>query len=304
MALCEECKATKKNAKFIKCAECDSNFHTSCAAKTIPSLTEPMIDIISKSNGVIVFKCKNCLNNPKSKPSDSEISLKLTELEASIKHLSKVLSEDIIVQLKDIKSEVTNCSLKAKKTEEFVTSKIKKLEQENNSLRRQINRNDIIVYGLSGTMTAEKMHKIVFNIGKVLDVEINNNDLNVCTYIHNKKSVLVKLNSVYKRDIVMKKYFAAKELKLCEIDEESDIESRVYLNDNLTGVAAKLNFICRQLRKNGKITKFKFYNKDVPEAQLYFPGGDTKIVNLEKIYSFLKEYSPDAENNNSSSVAE
>ncbi|KNC24528.1 hypothetical protein FF38_00719 [Lucilia cuprina] len=152
---CVECKQTDKNSKFIKCNDCGLDFHTKCAAKKNPTLTESIADTINKSKGVVVFKCSSC---QKSKPCDDQISMKLSELEVTIKELSKIISEDIINQLKDIKAEVASCSQKNKSTEEFVSSKINHLEQQNNSLRRQINRNDVIIYGLSENLSADELY--------------------------------------------------------------------------------------------------------------------------------------------------
>lgn len=285
---CAECNGNEKNAKFIKCGNCDLDYHISCAAKKNPSLNETMLESINKSKGGMVFKCWSCLDKPKPKTCENDISSKLSELEATIKKLSKTISEDIIEQLKDIKSEVASCSLKVKATDTFVTSKIQHLEHENNSLRRQINRSDIVVHGLSAEMTVDEMHNTLFEMGKVLDVEINHNDVNLCTYIRRKKSMLVKFNSIYKRDMLMKKYFAYNELKLCQIYKKTKAESRVYLNDNLTPCASKLNYLCRKLLKDKKITKFRFYNRDTPEAKIFLPGGAVKLLNFEKMTAFIK----------------
>ncbi|KAI8116445.1 hypothetical protein CVS40_11489 [Lucilia cuprina] len=264
---CVECKQTDKNSKFIKCNDCGLDFHTKCAAKKNPTLTESIADTINKSKGVVVFKCSSC---QKSKPCDDQISMKLSELDTIFKkELSKIISEDIINQLKDIKAEVASCSQKNKSTEEFVSSKINHLEQQNNSLRRQINRNDVIIYGLSENLSADELYDAVFKIAKFFNLEIDHYDINICTYIRKKKSILVKFNSVYKGDVFMQRYFKAEKLKLCDIIG-TDIQSRIYINDNLTPNASKLKYLCRKLLKDGKIVKYKFFNKDVPEAQLFF----------------------------------
>lgn len=223
-------------------------------------------------------------------------------METSIKQLSKIISEDIVLQLKDIKAEVLSCSLKAKETEEFVTSKMQYLERENNILRRQMNRSDIIIFGLSENLTVDEMYAEVFDVAKYLNVDIVHADVNLCVYIRQKKSVLVKFNSLYKRDLLMKHYFAAGEIKRCQVFK-TDIQSRIYFNDNLTPMAMKLVFFCRKLRKEGKIMKFRFYNKDIPEAKIYLPGGSSKLLNFEKMYLMYKNNTIEEESN-TISVAE
>ncbi|KAI8120448.1 hypothetical protein CVS40_8311 [Lucilia cuprina] len=257
------------------------DYHIKCAATKNCDITESILDTIIKSKGVITFQCQSCLSNGATNSCENEVSSKLSQLESSIKQLSKIISEDIISQLNEIKAEVACSMEKSKATEQFVTSKFQHLQMENNSLRKQLNRNHILIYGLGQNLSVNELYNAVFSIGKLLNVEIGHNgNVNLCAYIHQKKSI-------FKRDLLMKQYFAYGEIKRSQLCE-TDIHSRIYLNDNLTPLASKLNYFCRKLLKEGKINKFRFFNKDLPEAKIYFPNGDSKLLSFEKLNLMFK----------------
>lgn len=97
---------------------------------------------------------------------------KMDELEASMKHVSKIVKEDIMSVLRDIKEDV---AVKINATEEFFVSKCEQLERENINLRNQmklIYRVDILISGLTKT-SVEELHNIVFKMGEILNVKLN-----------------------------------------------------------------------------------------------------------------------------------
>lgn len=80
-----------------------------------------------------------------------------------------------------------------------------------------------------------------------MGVTVNFHDLNVCSYITNRKFVLVKFNTLLKRNAVMNNYF--KKGKIIEADIlNNNSEKRIYLNDHLTEKGGKLHRLCRDLR--------------------------------------------------------
>lgn len=292
---CADCDKNVQSTNALICGSCSSRLHVKCASSKNPNLTGALVDLIKQSKGGVVFNCWTCLQKPKtssdvtSDPPPTEISLRLMSLESSLKDL-KIVSENIMSKLDKIQTEVLNCSAKTIETERFVKVKFQQLETDINSVRRQSNRSDVVISGLPSDMSSDAIYETVFKIGNVLDVEIQHNDLNICTYIRNKKAVLVKFNSTYKRDLLFKKYMIDKNLKLNQISD-TNIASRIFINDNLTPLASKMSFMCRKLLKHNKIKKFNLINKNIPEVKIVSIDGTTQHLSYEKLLILLKEFS-------------
>lgn len=220
------------------------------------------------------------------------VTNKIKELETAIKKLTDLVSDSVVKDLGVIKSEIANCTAALKKHEEYVDNKFTKLEIENNALRRQLIRGDVLISGLPSTLSLDDLYSIVPKIGKVFEVDILAWEINMCSWIRNKKLVLVKFNSMQKRDNLMKRYFQTRNLQLGQI-MDTDIQKRIYLNENMTPMAAKLNYLCRRLVQLKKIDKFRVHNSNIPEAKVVLPDGTTKNLNYLQANKLLGDDGPD-----------
>lgn len=160
------------------------------------------------------------------------------------------------------------------------------LENKNEVMQRRFNRADIIINGLPRTQI--QLREVIFKICKVLNVSIVDHDLCVCTFINNRKSVLVKFNSVIKRDLVLRSYFKKRSLRLSEI-MDNDIQSSVFLNDHLTEKGSKLFNLCRKLRKEDTIAKFRMLYSDIPRVKIHFKNNTEKIFELEECFLYFSK---------------
>ncbi|KNC33466.1 hypothetical protein FF38_02086 [Lucilia cuprina] len=317
---CKVCLTYCTSRGKISCGLCKQHYHPKCAIQENSNLNSEMLELLKKTESGLLFLCKACSSMPLSSSTQSSNkeanpdTTKLLELENGIKSITQMVS-NVMSQLNLIKSDLDKSLSKSKETEELFHSKIHSLEIENNSLRRQLNRGDIVVNGLSKALTRDKLYAQIFKIGEVLGVNLQHNDINVCTYIQGKAQVLVKFNSIYKRDQLIQKYFEKKSLYLNElyINDEQPLNSegseneqnstgdqmntndlseiRVYLNEHLTPIAAKLNYMCRRMLKTKKIKKFKLYNRDVPEVKITLNDGGEKTFNIEKLHVLFKAVS-------------
>lgn len=69
----------------------------------------------------------------------------------------------------------------------------------------------------------------------------------------------------------------------------SDINSRVYLNDNLTPLERKLSYFCRKLKKNNKILKFQLMHNDIPKVKIVTSDGTNKYLTIWECYEEFGE---------------
>lgn len=102
----------------------------------------------------------------------------------------------------------------------------------------------------------------------------------------NRKAILVKFNSVFIRDRLMRAYFKSKALKYSDV-MGGDIGSRVYLNEYYSPAAGKLNSLCRRLIRQKLISKFRVQNSDRVKAKLTLLDGNEVIYGVEECAELL-----------------
>ena len=280
-------KKTCEKLLTVKCSFCKCPVHANCVIEETPAITKAMIDVINSSDGAI-FRCKLCQKQPLEpvKSTDLEVvTNKLINMEQQLSKLPGEISDSINIKLDMIKGEITACTSKINKVEQITISKCAQLVVENNSLRRQMNRTDIIISGIPSSTF--DVYPVINKMFKVYNINLDPHDVNACFWINSKKAVLVKLNSLRKRDEFMKSYHLAHNLTLSQI-LETDIQSRVFVNDHLTPLASKLQFIGRKLLKSGKIKSFKLINTDAPKLKATLQDGMEKFFDNQQAELFME----------------
>ncbi|KAI8129519.1 hypothetical protein FF38_13125 [Lucilia cuprina] len=297
---CFKCKtALNRSDKKIKCGFCRKSFHINCAIAMTPGLTKEMAENMVEYSEALLFKCETCKSG--NTPNLSDVVAKLNDMENRIEQLPNQVSTEISIHLEEMSTKINNCLTKIDNLEEKTSTKIKQLQIENNSLQRQLNRADITLAGIPSKLNSEKLIQLVMNIGKHYNIDLSESEINTCCWIQKKKSVLIKFNNIFKRDLIMKKYYENHDLKLSHIyktnsatadtndieagetENGNEIESRVFLNDNLTKTASRIKYLCRKLMREKKIKKFKLFNWNEPQAKLTFDNGSEKLVNVEEL---------------------
>lgn len=80
----------------------------------------------------------------------------------------------------------------------------------------------------------------------------------------------------------MKNYRAKYNLKLNEIIE-TDIEKRVYINNHLIAIDAKIHFVCRKKIKAGEIKSYRILSFNPLKVKLIHPNDDDVILSASEI---------------------
>lgn len=295
-AKCGTCKknVTKSDAG-IECDSCKIWFHTTCA-----NISDELYTVLGNNNN-ISFNCTFCIANPNANVDNAimrqymdELGNKITanfnSFTAEMRNEQQGLKELIESSISDIRSDLTSslkefqinlelCNASIKKVESDTKECFSSLELENHKIQRRINRADIIVTGLPSGMT--HLLDPVLTICEHYKITADARDINHCLYIQQGNSLLVKFNNVHTRDMIMKAYFKNPKLQLRNVIG-TELDSRVYLNDNLTSVCIKLQMLCRNLRKEKKISWFRILNRDIPLAKIKFPDGTEKQLDFLK----------------------
>ncbi|KAI8114869.1 hypothetical protein CVS40_12799 [Lucilia cuprina] len=280
---------TKTNPS-IGCGSCGLYFHNKCAG-----VTEQLLNAVRKN--ISKFLCNDCkkgigvgenTNNDiikrmeeikisiENKIEDTKVNIEhrmdngFLNLETKVVQMVNDFRKEVNTEIANIKSDVANCYSCVKNADKAYENKYHQLQYKNNMLERRLNRSDILISGLNCTI--EKIRENTIKIAKFVGVDISLSDINHCCYIKHRKYFIVKLNSVQLRDTIMKNYHKSEPLLLNKIIGGT-IESRIYLNDNLSPASGKLNYLCRKLLSEKKIKKFYLLNMDNPKAKILMLDG-------------------------------
>ncbi|KNC31776.1 hypothetical protein FF38_02906 [Lucilia cuprina] len=184
----------------------------SCSNKTAP--TNVNVDILRRmeeiknsiENKMDMEEIKNSIENKIDK-NKSELEERMNNgfinLEAN--GLIDNLRKEVNGELSKMKSDVKHCYSFVKEIDKTTNRKMEALMAKNNVLERRFNRSDILISGLPNKM--DQIHNYVIKIAQLVGVHITDVDINHCCFIKNQKCILVKFNSVYIRDNIMKKYY-------------------------------------------------------------------------------------------------
>lgn len=275
-----------KSSGSISCKTCLKWFHANCVAISTDQLT-----FLLKSKGKFGFICDICSTTP---PVSG--NTEIFELRGEIRDANNSVHQKLDAVLTKInnfdnditalKHDVNVCNKKINNVDESYRKKIKTLEDKNEILQSRFNKADIIISGLPRKEL--NLKKTVINIFKILNGNVSDSDLNVCCFINNRHSVLIKLNSVLKRNMIMRNYFKKGSLKQSEVFNNNS-GGLIYLNDHLTEKGGKLCKLCRTLRKDKVIEKFRMLNSDLPRVKIHLKDNSERIFEYEECLLFFNQ---------------
>lgn len=269
VSVCPTCnKNVTKSSGGVSCCICEQWFHL----KKCSGLADGAYDILTKKNGAVGWKCGGCS------------SFVVVGREYAIDNLTKKL-DDLISGLPDIVRREVDKSLppilkavednknKCLDMNSAAVSKINSLEAESNRLRHQLSRSDILVSGLPPNVKPTEM---AIKIPAAVGVKLDASDINASFWLgRQKKIMLIKFNSTAKRDEIMRNYMVRKNLKHSSVFP-TDIDARIYLNDNLSPAALKVKMLCRSLQKDKKIKRFELI-PSAAKAVIFDVNGTRKV---------------------------
>lgn len=192
--------------------------------------------------------------------------------------------EELMAKIVKLEYEVGNCTALIKHVDKNHTDSIREIQTHHDVTRRRLNRADIIINGLPSGIN--HLRDPIIKIGMICGVVLTQSDIQHCCYLSNGKAVLVKLNSVYLRDSIMINYHRRGSILLSDILPEG-VASRVFLNDNFNEATGKLLFVCRRLREQGKILKFKLFSADRPKAFVTYLDESVKLLDIQQCADML-----------------
>lgn len=267
----------------IQCDVCSLWVHGSCAG-----ISDADLDKFSDAS--VSFICSSCKSNMRS-TGHSSVHDEVSNLNTKFDNLNATLKQaftDAVADLKGelsacvtaLKADIINCSKLVTQVESSLSAKVAGLEAENNALYKKFNRADIVVGGLPNGL--QNIPNAIIQLGSFYKTPVTLQDINYACYINNGKAILVKFNSVFLRDAIMKEYFSlmktqpllASNLVVDPMIPAAALTGRVFLNDHFSPAAGKLNAQCRKLLQNKIISKFRVINAAKPVAKLTMPDGE------------------------------
>lgn len=195
-----------------------------------------------------------------------EVKTQLVQLEEKI----NLIVEPINLEISDLK----------KKTADFkkCTLNLQNLEY----------RKDIVISGIPKQVNeAKAIRELVIKIGAVLGVQVDKREIVQCLRIKSQGKVIVKFGNLFTKEDLLSSYFKKMDLKLCDF-MDTNVESRVYLNNNLPPELQRTVSYCRKLKKLGMIADFKV-NYKTGESELRSMDNTSRTYHdFKDIISHLK----------------
>lgn len=299
--ICPSCnKNVRKTEYSIACSGCKAYFHPKCIN---------ISDSEVKNNKSINYTCKNCCDKRKSEENmkglfdiltekvrdqmDVQIEKCMSGFRQIVDSAIAALRAEILDAMRNIEKDVDtvkqelsdvrrkNCMLEEEI--KYCKEQFKNIERLHSITQRRLNRADILINGLPKSIT--NLRQPVMKIAQLCNVSLNSWDIQHCCYVYGGKAILVKLNSIHLRDTIMANYFRTsiylKDVLDCEV------QSRIFLKDHLTPMAAHLVNICRKLRDRKVIYKYVLINGDVPKVRITFEDGNEIVQNVDQCQMML-----------------
>ncbi|KNC32282.1 hypothetical protein FF38_12921, partial [Lucilia cuprina] len=254
LCICTGCNINiSKKSGAIQCTMCDSWCHLKCA-----NVNKDEMKLI-KNNSKLGFFCGNCQDdddvsssiNSKNeiKALRKEVKSGFEEINKNFKNMLEQMNATFSLKISELRSDIDFCHKNNKATE----SKVSQLEIDNNVLHKRLNRCDIIATVKKKDLLMEKYFK--YGKLKLSDFVKNDDNNELCN--ENDKSMDVQEST--ENDSNGQNVNRKQKPNIC------DINSRVYLNDNLTPIERKLSYFCRNLKRTNKISKFQLLHNNIPK---------------------------------------
>lgn len=278
-AICPACTKEISKSGSVCCSICDSWYHR----KACSNLTTAAFEFLVANLNTVRWRCVSCAAfTPKTDGTQQiwEAITKLTEkVESMMQSLPGTVRTEVDKCLSALQESIATQSAKCDEQHVHVEEKFKMLDKENHRLRHQLNRNDILVSGLPCDAVPLNL---ALKIPAAVGVNVTMADINTCFWLGKaKKTLLLKFTSQHVRDNVMSKYMKGKNLNLRQVTG-ADIESRVYLNDNLPPAAVKLKNTCRRMLKDKLINSYKLV-PSIPAVNISYPDGTRSFLSLDQL---------------------
>lgn len=293
--ICGKCQKDIGKGGSVQCKQCMVWFHLRCA-----EMSEEFCNSMAKQSGVF-FKCVPCraaandynqlcqqISQLHSKLDviSNQLSLHKAETEKHIASSISDLRNEFVARFEKIEAEIVSCYRQVKGLDTSVDIKMKRQEADNNVIYHRANRTDVVINGLPTAIP--DLEKVVVDLCSFFGISIVANDIQHVCFMNKSKSILVKFKRVRIRDNLMAEYHKTRSLKLSDI-LDADVHSRVYLNDHFAPMAAKMNYICKQMLMRKKIKKYKIYNADKPKVTIYYEDGSSTSKNFYECEKLLEE---------------
>lgn len=117
-------------------------------------------------------------------------------------------------------------------------------------------RRDIIIDGIPSNIKEPKaLRELIIKIGSVYNVAVKSEEIYQCIRLKKNNRVLIKFGNLITKEDVMKAYFRTKNLRLNQI-VDTNVESRVFLNNNFPNQIQRSILYCRRLKKLNLISNY------------------------------------------------
>lgn len=215
----------------------------------------------------------------------------------AISKIPQLVTDEVKIQLEQLEKKL-NLSV------DPINSEVSSLKQKTDEIKKRTMhlqgmecRRDVVISGIPNHVKdAKVIRDLVIKIGSVFGIGIKQEEIVQCFRLKPQGNVIVKFGNLFTKDDLMSSYFKKMDLKLCDF-MDTNVESRVYLNNNLPPELQRTISYCRRLKKLNLIAGFKV-NFKTGEAEIQaLDNSSRKYQDFKDILSHYKLPSNEASNN-------
>ena len=202
----------------------------------------------------------------------------LNELDKSITHIRDTLLNNVIASNKEMCNKLNH-----------MEKKIVMLEKQVDLNAQRCRENNIELNGIGDEIVDTELEVTVINILKKINVECFDWDIQGCHRLPMRKGcfskpTIVKFVNRKKPEEIMKnrKYFKDKDF----VDIGLSTDTKIFANINLTPVFKELDYLCRNLKKQGKISKV---NTTHTSVKIKLDERYVKICHIQDLRDLFKD---------------
>lgn len=262
---CGVCSRLVKPGGGTACSSCGIAFHVVCG------VPQEIVDILSKGVDLSWF-CNTCKENNYPKNLHETFTAFASKISKDISKLSTKLGNDI-----------AGCKKEIDEHKNDVAKELKRCSNSHYMSQLRANRFDIIFTGVPEEMR-KKPKDLIRNICSLFNVPYSEQIITTAITLKNRKnSLLVKFQNTFDRDMLMKEYFNRNAtLKLSEI-MNTEIESRIYLEDNLPLEMSLMKMHSQRAKKGNVIQSFKVFPSKCLIECIRTDGSTTSFHSLDEL---------------------
>ncbi|KAL5275490.1 hypothetical protein ACFFRR_001388 [Megaselia abdita] len=159
-----------------------------------------------------------------------------------------MIATEVKTHFGELKEEVNSVIEPIKLEVQKIEKDVAWIKEDNFHIQSIECRRDLILSGIPSNIRDSKaLREIIIKIGSYYQIVVRPDEIFQCVRMKKDNQVLIKFGNLFTKEDIMKAYLRSKDLKLSHI-LDTNVESRVYLNNHFPHHIIRIILYCRRLK--------------------------------------------------------